>query len=198
MRVYELCRTPENVSCPAHRWVQNVQLAFSVVLGAEFASAVGSASDCRSRGREFERHVGHITFVETDYEIISRTDSNRTDSNFQTKVSTNQTTVGTEMRWCVLGSTSFWTDYSLTKTFFTFMRHICTISMSVSKLDKPMKRKYEIILRHFGPELLIFSYHMQVWELFQTFHWFYLSRDMTKQTKWVCAQRRLRWAWAST
>ena len=27
---------------------------------------------------------------------------------------------------------------------------------------------------------------------------YYLSRDMTKPTKWVCAQRRLRSAWAST
>ena len=27
---------------------------------------------------------------------------------------------------------------------------------------------------------------------------FYLSRDMTKPTKWVCNQRRLRSAWAST
>ena len=27
--------------------------------------------------------------------------------------------------------------------------------------------------------------------------WLYMSHDMTKQTKWLCAQRRLRSAWAS-
>ena len=73
-----------------------IELAFSVALGAVFAITVGSASNCRSRGREFEPHVGHITFVGTDYEIIFRTDSDRTDSNFQTKVLKNQTTEGTD------------------------------------------------------------------------------------------------------
>ena len=65
-----------------------------------FASEDGSASDCRSRGREFESQVGDITFVENDFEIISRTDFIRTDCNFQIKVSTNQATevIGTEMR----------------------------------------------------------------------------------------------------
>ena len=71
----------ENVTCPAHKWVQNVELACSGVLGDVFASAVGSASDCRYKGCEFEPHVGHITFAEIDYELISRTDSNRTVEN---------------------------------------------------------------------------------------------------------------------
>ena len=97
MRVYEHCRTPENM-LPRYSVSTQIELAFSVALGAVFAIAVGSASDCRSRGREFELHVGHITFVGIDYEIRSRTDCDRTDSNFQTKVSTNQTTEGTEMR----------------------------------------------------------------------------------------------------
>ena len=125
MRVYEHCRTPENVNFPHSSVSIQIELAFSVALGAVFASAVGSASDCRSRSREFEPHVGHITFVGTDYEIISRTDCDRIDSNFQTKVSTNQTTEGTEMRWCVLGGrpTSFWTDYNHKKTF----SHSCVI-----------------------------------------------------------------------
>ena len=33
-------------------------------------SAVGSASDCRSRGSEFEPQPGRITFVEIGHEII--------------------------------------------------------------------------------------------------------------------------------
>ena len=146
----------ENITCPAHRWVQNVELACSGVLGAVFASAVGSASDCRSRGREFEPNVGHITFVEIDYELISRSDSNRTDSNFQTKVSTNQTTEGTEMRWCFLGGTSFWTDYTIQRVFHIHASY-CTIPMPVSnlastKMSNLWNVKYEIILQHFGPE----------------------------------------------
>ena len=37
------------------------------------ACAVDSESDCRSTGRELERHPGHITFAEIDHEIISET-----------------------------------------------------------------------------------------------------------------------------
>ena len=37
---------------------------------ASLRSTVGSASDCRSRGRKFESKLGHITSVEIDYEII--------------------------------------------------------------------------------------------------------------------------------
>ena len=36
------------------------------------------------------------------------------------------------------------------------------------------------------------------WTIFFEIVVLYLSRDMTKPTKWVCAQRRLRSAWAST
>ena len=38
---------------------------------AQLLRAVGSASDCRSRGCEFEPQPGHITFMEIDHEIIS-------------------------------------------------------------------------------------------------------------------------------
>ena len=34
-------------------------------------NTVGSMSDCRSRGPEFEPQSGYITFVEIDHEIIS-------------------------------------------------------------------------------------------------------------------------------
>ena len=43
----------------------------SISMNAGFHSAVGSASGCRSRGREVEPQLGHITFVDIDYEIIS-------------------------------------------------------------------------------------------------------------------------------
>ena len=38
---------------------------------ARLHSAVGSISDCRSRGHKLESQLGHITFVEFDNEIIS-------------------------------------------------------------------------------------------------------------------------------
>ena len=31
--------------------------------------AVGSASDCRSRGRKIDSQLGHVTFVEIDHEF---------------------------------------------------------------------------------------------------------------------------------
>ena len=39
-------------------------------IGAGPASAVDCASDCRSRGLEFESQPGHITFMGIDHEII--------------------------------------------------------------------------------------------------------------------------------
>ena len=38
---------------------------------ARLHSAGSSASDCRARGHKFESQLGHITFMETDHEIIS-------------------------------------------------------------------------------------------------------------------------------
>ena len=38
---------------------------------APSASAVNSASDCRSRGDKFESQLDNITFMEIDREIIS-------------------------------------------------------------------------------------------------------------------------------
>ena len=52
--------------------IKRVELAVPDVVGAMFDSAVGSASDCRSRACEFESQPGLITFVEIDHEIISR------------------------------------------------------------------------------------------------------------------------------
>ena len=37
---------------------------------ARLRSSVSSTSDCRSRGREFEPQLSHITFVEIDHDII--------------------------------------------------------------------------------------------------------------------------------
>ena len=43
-----------------------------------------------------------------------------------------------------------------------------------------------------------YIYHIWLWARFQRiFSTRQMSRDMTKPTKWLCAQRRLRSAWAS-
>ena len=44
---------------------------FFVFVCVRLHSTVCSSSDCRFRGHKFRSQLGHITFVETDHEIIS-------------------------------------------------------------------------------------------------------------------------------
>ena len=82
----------------------------------------------------------------------------------------------------------FFQDKAKTKYFFFSKQHICSkcilLDLYVHVFLEPNIQGYIVYM-------FVYTCILDIWVRM------YMSRDMTKLAKWLCAQRRLRSAWAS-
>ena len=65
----QICHESHKYPLGANSFLVSGPLSEGVLAG--LSSVIGSTSDLRSRGGQFESQLGHMTFMEIDHEIIS-------------------------------------------------------------------------------------------------------------------------------
>ena len=69
--VYVICQTRTSGESWSNGILHFYFHSFLLCFVATLHGAVGSLSDCRSKGRKLKSQLGHVTFAEIDHEIIS-------------------------------------------------------------------------------------------------------------------------------